>query len=317
MALVVASGKALKKVEKNIRQRTVAAEKMDDNRTDVSRFSGYNGAYHQILLSCKSTIPIGLSRPFDLFESRLECMSLGHLGVLWDTRMRRNQIMRLAATEIFNEISGRFSWPFSAPDIDDVIARSMKRVARLVSKDYKAPVKIRFCGVTLLRCCCKSKESKSAALNKIMDDIDEREATVVEGSRIERFINTGERNRGDDDFALEDEAYAADQRMRDMEGGDDGYSESYTREGGTYAQHTRDADSYTRGTETYDESENYSRRSRRIEVSPSVYEGSRHQSGHSAQVGHSAFGGSRHNGASVQWEEASETQFEPLQDWRG
>ena len=86
-----------------------------------ARFSGFNGAYQQINRSCKSKIPNTLNRPFDLFESRLESMSLGHLGIVWDTRMRRNQIMRLAAVEIYNEITGYWQWPFGTPDIDDVI----------------------------------------------------------------------------------------------------------------------------------------------------------------------------------------------------
>lgn len=83
-----------------------AASRFANLRIAISRFSGYNGSYNQINRSCKSDIPTSISRPFDLFESRLECMSLGHLGVIWDTRMRRNQIMRLAAVEIYNEITG-------------------------------------------------------------------------------------------------------------------------------------------------------------------------------------------------------------------
>mmetsp|Transcript_5087 Transcript_5087/g.10387 ORF Transcript_5087/g.10387 Transcript_5087/m.10387 type:complete len:259 (+) Transcript_5087:486-1262(+) len=143
-------------------------------------------------------------------------MSLGHLGVIWDTRMRRNQIMRLAAVEIYNEISGYWLWPFDTPDIDKVIDRSMKRVARLVSKDYRAPVKVECCGFTIFRCCCRKKNPKSGILHTLFDGIEDREIDMMEARQVGDYIDSGQRRFYDDDdgeYLLEDEVYAGD-KMR-------------------------------------------------------------------------------------------------------
>jgi hypothetical protein len=258
VALVVASGKQLKKVEKEIQQKTVRARKTEDKRSDVSRFSGYNGAYHQINRSCKSDIPSKLSRPFDLFETRLECMSLGHLGVVWDTRMRRNQIMRLAAVEIYNEITGYWAWPFGTPDIENVIDRSMKRVARLISKDYRAPIKVECCGFTIFRCCCKQRQSESNVLSAIVEGLEGQEQGMMLDRGATDYLETGKMNRN----PMEDDAFDAEQRLQSMEydsraGGRSNYSRgSYSRGGysrGGYSRgdeqsaYTEDDDSYTRG----------------------------------------------------------------------
>jgi len=246
VALVVASGKALKKVESEIQQKTVQAKKTEDKRSDVSRFSGYNGAYHQINRSCKSEIPNKLSRSFDLFESRLECMSLGHLGVIWDTRMRRNQIMRLAAVEIYNEITGYWLWPFGTPDIESVIDKSMKRVARLISKNYRAPIKVECCGFTIFRCCCRKKNPKANLLDNIVDGMEDRERNMMStrGQGATNYIESGERSGK---YLLEDDAYEAEQELQYLENGNytenrSNYSQEYSR-GGSRDQHT----AYTRG----------------------------------------------------------------------
>lgn len=209
-----------------------------------NRFSGFNGAYHQINRSCKSVIPGKLSRPFDLFESRLECMSLGHLGVVWDTRMRRNQIMRLAAVEIYNEISSHWAWPLSIPDIDYVIDRSMRRVARLVSKDYRAPVKVKCCGFTLFRCCCSKGHTKGNRFNKIVDALEERESSLIQTRAVGNFMETGERAMQPQRRTLENDAYEADRRLGYAEDGR--YDDEYDRNGHSYYE-----DDYTRGEESY------------------------------------------------------------------
>ncbi|KAL3803158.1 hypothetical protein HJC23_003433 [Cyclotella cryptica] len=248
MALVIASGKTLQKVENEIVKKTAEAKMVVENRNDVSRFSGFNGAYHQILASCKSTIPNGIHRPFDLFESRLECQSLGHLGVVWDTRMRRNQIMRLAAIEIYNEISGYWLWPLATPDIDTVIDRAMRRVARLVSKDYRAPVKVECCGFTLFRCCCRKHGPKGNLVNNIYTGMERREVELVEARKVADYMENGDKRFESRGYLLEDDAYSADRKLKRM---DDDYSEnSYsTRGSGRYSRsgYSRGATSYSRG----------------------------------------------------------------------
>ena len=256
MAVVVASGKALRKVEMELKEKTAKATKTESKRDEVlryvycfyiwslfltcfsfishhlfhtdvvtskiqNRFASYNGVYHQINLSCSSAIPNEISRPFDLFESRLECMSLGHLGVVWDTRIRRNQIMRLAAVEIYNEISAYWFWPFGTPDMEKVLDRSMKRVARLISKDYREPIKVECCGFTIFRCCCRKANPKSATLHDIWDGMEDREQDMMEVRGIANYVDSGDRFFGSS--PMEDEAYAAEEKLHRLESGG-GYS---------------------------------------------------------------------------------------------
>jgi hypothetical protein len=166
-------------------------------------------------------------------------MSLGHLGVVWDTRIRRNQIMRLAAVEIYNEISSHWAWPLSTPDIDYVIDRSMRRVARLVSKDYRAPLKVKCCGFTIFRCCCRKVDSKGNRFNQIVDALEEREAGMIQTRAVGDYMETGEQPR-----TLENEAYEADRRLGYNTTEDDRYDD-YERNGGI------NDDDYTRGGESY------------------------------------------------------------------
>jgi len=249
---------------------------LPNNRSLLFRFSGYNGAYHQINRSCKSSIPNALSRPFDLFESRLECMSLGHLGVIWDTRMRRNQIMRLACLEIYNEIVGYWAWPFGTPDIEKVIDRSMKRVARLISKDYRAPIEVDCCGFTIFRCCCRKVNNKYNALDNIWDGMEDCEREMMEVRGVADFIDTGEQ-RIQQEQQFEEEAYQAEKRMIKLQRKDhqlsvysrsdrSGHSRSYytrddfSRGGSQRASIKRDADPsfVSRGSSTGQSSGEYS-----------------------------------------------------------
>ena len=198
----------------------------------TNRFSGFNGAYHQILASCKSSVPNGIHRPFDLFESRLECQSLGHLGVVWDTRMRRNQIMRLAAIEIYNEISSFWLWPLATPDIDSTIDRSMRRVARLVSKDYRAPVKVECCGFTLMRLCCRKRHTENKDVNNMFKGIELREGEMMEARGLTDYMEKGDNKFGG--YLLEDDAYSADRRLARIE--NDDYTEYSRSTRGDYSR---------------------------------------------------------------------------------
>lgn len=158
--------------------------------------------------------------------------------------MRRNQIMRLAAVEIYNEISSHWAWPLSIPDIDYVIDRSMRRVARLVSKDYRAPVKVKCCGFTLFRCCCSKGYTKGNRFNKIVDALEERESSLIQTRAVGNFMETGERAMQPQRRTLENDAYEADRRLGYAEDGR--YDDEYDRNGHSYYE-----DDYTRGEESY------------------------------------------------------------------
>jgi hypothetical protein len=156
--------------------------------------------------------------------------------------------MRLAAIEIYNEISSFWLWPLATPDIDGVIDQSMRRVARLVSKDYRAPVKVRFCGFTLMRCCCRKRSTKNNAVDNIFKGMEMREGEIMEARGLTDYMEKGDNKRGA--YLLEDDAYSAD--MRSARGDDDSYSYysqsigdrsdySYSR-GGSYSK-----SSYSRG----------------------------------------------------------------------
>lgn len=196
-------------------------------------------------------------------------MSLGHLGVIWDTRMRRNQIMRLAAVEIYNEMAGYWLWPFGTPDIEKVIDRSMKRVARLISKDYRAPIKVECCGFTIFRCCCRKANPKSDLLNSIVDGMQDRERDMLDNRGAMDYLE-GRGDRSTNNL-LEDDAYEADQKLQYLENGryeersfysKEEYSRgsrgSRSRRGGGDQQtvYTEDGDTYAKdiGAEAYDRS---------------------------------------------------------------
>ncbi len=171
--------------------------------------------------------------------------------------MRRNQIMRLAAVEIYNEISSYWAWPLSIPDIDYVIDRSMRRVARLVSKDYRAPVKVKCCGFTIFRCCCRKVDSKGNRFNQIVDALEERERSEMQTRAVGDYMETGERAQPKAQRrTLENEAYEADRRLGRSSGEPPYYDDDFERNGGD--GHSYYDDDYTRGGESY-YSEDYTR----------------------------------------------------------
>ncbi|KAL7529285.1 hypothetical protein ACHAXR_004254 [Thalassiosira sp. AJA248-18] len=191
-------------------------------------------------------------------------MSLGHLGVIWDTRMRRNQIMRLAAVEIYNEITGYWLWPLSTPDIEHVIDRSMKRVARLISKDYRAPIKVECCGFTIFRCCCKKRNPKSKLWNNIVDGMEDRERDEMYNRGVTDYVDRGEMRNGR--YLLEDDAYEAEQKLQYLEDGQSFYSREDSR--GQYSRDQYSRDQYSRDQTVYTEDgDTYARGSRMGEYS--------------------------------------------------
>ena len=161
--------------------------------------------------------------------------------------MRRNQIMRLASVEIYNEISSYWAWPLAIPDIDYVIDRSMRRVARLVSKDYRAPVKVKCCGFTIFRCCCRQRgNSKGNRFNQIVDALEEQELALMQTRAVGDYVDTGGRSQAPQRRSLENDAYEADKRLGYAE---DGRYDDYDRNGGYDSPYYDDG--YKRGDVSY------------------------------------------------------------------
>ena len=146
--------------------------------------------------------------------------------------MRRNQIMRLAAIEIYNEISSFWLWPLATPDIDSTIDRSMRRVARLVSKDYRAPVKVECCGFTLMRLCCRKRHTENKDVNNMFKGIEMREGELMEARGLTDYLEKGDNKVGG--YLLEDDAYNADRRLARI--GDDDYTEYSRSTRGDYSR---------------------------------------------------------------------------------
>ena len=228
--------------------------------------------------------------------------------------------MRLAAIEIYNEISGYWLWPFDTPDVDHVIDRAMRRVARLVSKDYRAPVKVRCCGFTVFRCCCRKKNPESTLLHEMFDGMEQREEEIMEARQVVDYIDTGKRRRideeGDEGYLLEDDAYEAEQRLRYLEDGDYGesysqgsysrsYSKSYSRSYSrsyTMEDRTEEGGSYGRriAAEAYLSRSDYSRSKR----------GARSKGGGGVSMSETL---TQSNSASdIHWDEASASQYASL-----
>jgi len=262
--------------------------------------------------------------------------------------------MRLAAIEIYNEITGYWLWPFGIPDIDHVIDKSMKRVARLISKDYRAPIKVYCCGFTIFRCCCRKKTpSKFNVLNHIMDGMDERERDLMDERGVTDYIDKGDYKQrhgyyDDDDYyddrrsggrggrnrsrskgggasrtgfsqggaMLEDDAYSADQKLKQLEGGSYYDDDGYTEEGG-YSREEYDSrggysrEQYSRGysQEEYASQPQDSRGYSRDEQS-AAYTEERGSYGRDSRVGHQG-GYSVESPGEQQpaWDEASESQY--------
>jgi hypothetical protein len=155
--------------------------------------------------------------------------------------------MRLAAIEIYNEISGYWLWPLATPDIDAVIDRAMRRVARLVSKDYRAPVKVECCGFTIFRCCCRKGRPKSNVVSSIFNGMERREVELMEARKVADYMENGDERFEKRGYLLEDDAYNADRRLKRMD--DDDYTEySYGTRGSRGSRSGYSRSAYSRGS---------------------------------------------------------------------
>lgn len=213
--------------------------------------------------------------------------------------------MRLAAVEIYNEITGYWMWPFGTPDIENVIDRSMKRVARLISKDYRAPLKVQCCGFTIFRCCCRKSNPRVNLLHNIVSGMEDQERNMMHSREATNYKDARER---DSQHLLEDEAYEAEQKLQHLEDGTvdynnennrgSFYSKDYSRGGSSTDQQTvftEDGDSYARG------------------IAAGAYDASIQGDGYSRSRGGESRGGysmeETLSQSEHEWDEASESQY--------
>lgn len=178
-----------------IAQKVAQAKRDRENIKNVVEFYGYSVTLQQISVGCKSDIPIRISKFFDVMETRVELMSLSRtLGVAQDEnvnaadessgRMRKNQIIRLCANEIYNEINGYWAWPLFAPNVDRAIERSLRRVGQLLNMNYRARKRCKLFPCCAIPLCCK-KKSSSNVFAIINEGIDSRELDMMQVERME------------------------------------------------------------------------------------------------------------------------------------
>lgn len=186
-----------------VMQKVAQAKRDRENIKNVVEFYGYSVALQQIAMGCKSDVPICIAKFFDVMETRVELMSLSRtLGVTQDEnsntedessgRMRKNQIIRLCANEIYNEINGHWAWPLMAPGVDGSIERSLKRVGQLLNMNYRARKRCKLFPCCSIPLCCKKKSSNNV-FAIINEGIDQRELDMMQVERMELMRKDKER----------------------------------------------------------------------------------------------------------------------------
>ena len=186
-----------------VMQKVAEARRDRENIKNVVEFYGYSVALQQISVGCKSDVPIRIAKFFDVMETRVELMSLSRtLGVAQDEdeddqdesagRMRKNQIIRLCANEIYNEINGFWAWPLFFPSVDGAIERSLKRVGQLLNMNYRARKRCKVFPCCSIPLCCKKKAS-SNVFAIINEGIDQRELDMMQVERMELLRKEKER----------------------------------------------------------------------------------------------------------------------------
>ena len=175
-----------------VKQRVRQARQAQDLSKDVITFYGYHTELHSIISSCRSDIPASLSKYFVIMENRVELMSLSRLGVEEESRMRKNQIVRLASNEIYNEISNYILWPLLTPSVDKTIEISLKRVGQLLNMNYRAQRRCKLIPCCPIPLCCKKKTTNNV-FAIINEGIDQRELDMMQAERIELIKMENER----------------------------------------------------------------------------------------------------------------------------
>jgi len=109
-----------------------------------------------------------------------------------------------------NHARGYWLWPFGTPDIESVIDRSTKRVARLINKDYPAPMKVECCGFTIFRCCHLKQNAKANLLENYSGWDGRSRGNIMYTRGVTNHIDMGEPIGR---YLLEDDAYEAEQKL--------------------------------------------------------------------------------------------------------
>jgi len=180
-----------------VKQKVRAARQQQDITKDTITFYGYHTELSSILSSCKNDVPVHITQFFVIMENRIELMSLSRLGVQGseggtgseeedNSRMRKNQIVRLASNEIYNEISNYILWPILTPSIDKTIETSLKNVGQLLNMNHRPSKRCK-----LIPCCpsitlpCFKKKTSSNIFAIINEGIDQRELDLMQIERME------------------------------------------------------------------------------------------------------------------------------------
>lgn len=188
-----------------VMQKVAQAKRDRENIKNLVEFYGYSVALQQISVGCKSDVPICISKFFDIMETRVELMSLSRtLGVAHDDdsrnnnddessgRMRKNQIIRLCANEIYNEVNGYWAWPLMTPNVDGTIESCLKGVGQLLNMNHRARKRCKIFPCCSIPLCCKKKVS-SNVFAIINEGIDQRELDMMQVERMELMKREKER----------------------------------------------------------------------------------------------------------------------------
>jgi len=167
-----------------VKQKVRQAREEQELSKDVITFYGYHTELHQISRGCRSDVPPQISRFFQVMENRVELMSLSRLGVEEESRMRKNQIVRLCASEIYNEISNFALWPVTTPNVDRTIEDALKHVGQLLNMSYRGQRRCKLIPCCPIPLCCKKKTTNNV-FAIINEGIDQRELDMMQAERVE------------------------------------------------------------------------------------------------------------------------------------
>ena len=169
-----------------VKQKVRQAREEQELSRDVITFFGYHSELHQITAGCRADVPPTISKFFRVMENRVELMSLSRLGVEEESRLRKNQIVRLCANEVYNEISNHWSWPLSTPNVDRTIETALKRVGQLLNMNYRPPLRCKLIPCCPVALCCK-KRTTNNVFAIINEGIDQRELDMMQAERAEHI----------------------------------------------------------------------------------------------------------------------------------
>jgi len=175
-----------------VNQKITQERQQQEMSKDIITFYGYHAELHQIISGCKSDVPPEISKFFHVMENRVELMSLSRLGIQEESRMRKNQIIRLCASEIYNEIQGFALWPVTVPPVDSTIEASLRTVGHLLNMNYRAQKRCKLIPCCPVPLCCKKRTSNNI-FSVINEGIDQRELDMMQAERVEVLRQVNDR----------------------------------------------------------------------------------------------------------------------------